>query len=1202
MELLLALLLAGVKAAPPFVEEPSNGSAALGAEAELRCAVRGGGAVQWARGGLLLGAPPGPAHPRYRLVGDPRKGEHHLRIVGVGLEDDDVFQCQVGAGNGTTGSRPAQLRVLVPPAPPTLELPPGAELPWREGAELEVRCRAGGARPPANLLLALGGEPLPEVSSRVFEDDDNPKLSSTEVTVRVSPQRGAHGQRLVCSASNEAGGDPAEAAVTVSVLFPPEPPTIEGLESPQVRAGDTLRLACVARGGNPPPSLHWDKDGTPLAAPWQAERPAGPSQWSHWSVTGGTGPEPWAHWEHWEHWELSRSRVTLAVAPGDDGATVRCHSHSPAGGGGTASVTLRVAYPPAEVTISGGSTVAENGTLALSCTSAPSNPPVTLRWWLGGRELEPTETARIPRRRGGGTVTVTNVTLVGRRGDHGRSLRCEALSPGLGTRTAAVLLAVTHPPQEVWLEAPPPNATFRAGARLRLLCHARGGHPSPRLTWLKGGPPAARPPRRRRPRGGGPVVSRELRLTLAPSDNGAELRCAPRGRGAGTRLRVLFPPLAVWVAAAPPEPRPGQLQLLTCRAGSAHPAPRLRWLRRGHVVPGEPLPLSPGAFGGGRRGSRLRLRVALGDQGERITCEATSPPLGVAVSASHLLRLRHAPQFTEGAGAEVVALEHGGARLPLTVLAHPPVDACAWSLDGRPLRPEGSPGTGCWRGGPGDRQRVAGDAGTYGVRCHNAEGSASASLRLLVHYPPVIVRAPDPVLVDEGGAAELLCEARGSPCPPAACNGGAWVTWGGPWGHGGGHVGVPTSPSPQAEAEEGAASGELPAELQPQGGPPWGACRCGGAPGPGGAYECRVDTGVAPPARAIVRLVVRYGPELEAELGAEPGAEPGAVLVPDGADTAQLRCRAQGVPGVQLHWEHRGRALPPNEDRYQWHQWREGPWTSSVLTVTNVSLERAQHRRWDQSHNWDQYQNQPRNWTLDTFVCVAQNPLGTVRRHLKLQLADRPDPPGPAGAGGHPDLPQPRLDPRLQRGLPQSFLVSAVGPGAPPPGSILAPRPALTLRGLLPATAYDVTVTARNARGSSAPVRVTATTSELPADSPPPPGPIPAPPPSGLAAVPGLAGALGALGAGLLLGMAVMRPAAAAAMAPGGAGGPGGGEEHGGAGDGEHRDELRWVLGAPQRRPRLGPPKGGPPSLYAAPRPLGGLPPPPTIHPSGELV
>lgn len=44
----------------------------------------------------------------------------------------------------------------MPPGRPELELPEGAELPWREGVELEVRCRVGGARPAANLRLELG--------------------------------------------------------------------------------------------------------------------------------------------------------------------------------------------------------------------------------------------------------------------------------------------------------------------------------------------------------------------------------------------------------------------------------------------------------------------------------------------------------------------------------------------------------------------------------------------------------------------------------------------------------------------------------------------------------------------------------------------------------------------------------------------------------------------------------------------------------------------------------------------------------------------------------------------------------------------------------------------------------------------------------------------------------------------------------------
>ncbi|NWH43523.1 NPHN protein, partial [Fregata magnificens] len=197
---------------------------------------------------------------------------------------------------------------------------------------------------------------------------------------------------------------------------PPSPPIIEGLESPNVRAGDTLRLVCLARGGNPPPSLHWDKVLGALGALGWGSR-----------GTGGTG-----------------IRVTVTVAPGDDGATLRCHAHSPLpGAGGSTSVTLSVAYPPAEVTIAGTPTVAENGTVALSCTSAPSNPPVQLRWWLGGRELAPTETTRT-QAEGRGSVTVSNVTLVGQREDHGRSLVCEAVTPGLGTRSATLLLSVTR--------------------------------------------------------------------------------------------------------------------------------------------------------------------------------------------------------------------------------------------------------------------------------------------------------------------------------------------------------------------------------------------------------------------------------------------------------------------------------------------------------------------------------------------------------------------------------------------------------------------------------------------------------------------------------------------------------------------------------------------------------------------------------------
>ncbi|XP_053908581.1 nephrin-like [Cuculus canorus] len=1065
----LWLLLLGVEGR--FGEQPANASAVLGFGVQLRCAVEGGrgGAVQWARGGLLLGPLPHPRHPRYRPRGDPNAGEHHLEIAGVTLEDDAAFECQVGGGNGSApqASRPAQLTVLVPPRPPRLEAPPG---PWGGGAEITARCHVTDARPPATLTLTLGGETLSDVTTRVFEGS-HPKLSSSEATVRLRPSPEMDGQELVCAAANEAGAAPARDSVTLRLLVPPSSPTIEGLESPHVRAGETLRLRCLVRGGNPPPSLHWDKDGVPLAVPWVA---AGP---------------------------LTSSQLVLLVGAGDDGVTLRCSARSPVPPPApTTSVTISVTYPPAEVRIAGTAAVAENGTVALSCTSAPSNPPVQLRWWLGGRQLEASESGSA-QAEGRGWVTWSNVTLRGRREDHGKSLECEAQSAG---RSASVPVSVSHPPRALWLEPPPPVPPLRAGERLRLRCLARGGHPAPRLAWTKDGRPVKEG--RQTSSHEGSLVTRELVVTVTPSDNGATYGCEATGDPRGdplrvlTRLHVLFPALSVSISVSPRSPRPEQTVLLTCLAGSANPPPTLRWNRRGQTLPGVPLSAVPSSHSGVTVGSRLRLPVTLEDHEDIVTCEAVSPELGVTVSAQHHLLLRHPPQL-EGGGAEVVVREHEAVELPLSVRAHPPVESCAWSRGGRPLLPGGSPRL---RFGPGVALTVLnvsrGDAGAYGVNCRNAEGETRASLSLAVLYPPSIVRAPDPVVVDEGGAAELLCAIEGNPLPPNCLQ----------WGR-------------LAEAQEG------PVPLPPSLVPTWGAAVgrlwvAGAQRDLGGVYECRVDTGVPPPARAVLRLVVRYPPEVEAP------ASP--VLVAPGAESAQLRCRARGVPPPEVTWELRGRPLPSqHHSRYQSHQWREGHWTSSVLTVTNITLDRLRLRH--QFHNWDQYQSRPRhqyrNWdqledwhweehrnrSVGTFVCVAQNPLGSARRRFQLRLADRPEAPRELRVSRvTPTSLSLSWSPGFDGGLPQSFLVSARGPGAPPP--LVAPGPALTLGGLLPATPYDVTVRGRNARGDSAASGIRAVTSEVPEEPRPwGEGEGPAPPPAAAPAPPplGLVGALVALGA-----------------------------------------------------------------------------------------
>ncbi|NXE03399.1 NPHN protein, partial [Chaetorhynchus papuensis] len=110
---------------------------------------------------------------------------------------------------------------------------------------------------------------------------------------------------------------------------------------------------------------------------------------------------------------------------------------------------------------------------------------------------------------------------------------------------------------------------------------------------------------------------------------------------------------------------------------------------------------------------------------------------------------------------------------------------------------------------------------------------------------------------------------------------------------------------------------------------------------------------------------------------------------------------------------------------------------------------------------------------------------------------DRPDPPRALRLSG---LSGSSLSlswsPGFDGGLPQHFLLRVEGPDAPPPpAAFVTSGFSLTLGGLRPATPYDVTVRARNARGDSAPVRLRATTSALP-EAPPPvrEGPPAAPP------------------------------------------------------------------------------------------------------------
>lgn len=211
-----------------------------------------------------------------------------------------------------------------------------------------------------------------------------------------------------------------------------------------------------------------------------------------------------------------------------------------------------------------------------------------------------------------------------------------------------------------------------------------------------------------------------------------------------------------------------------------------------------------------------------------------------------------------------------------------------------------------------------------------------------------------------------------------------------------------------------------------------------------GAYQCIVDNGVAPPARGLVRLVVRFAPHVE-----HPTPLTKVAAAGDSTSSATLHCRARGVPNIVFTWTKNGVPLDLQDPRYTEHTYHQGGIHSSLLTIANVSA--------------------AQDYAL--FTCTATNPLGSDHTNIQLVSISRPDPPsGLKVLSMTPYSVGLEWKPGFDGGLPQSFQIRYEA--LETPGflymDVLPPQATtFTLTGLQPSTRYRVWVLARNALGDS---------------------------------------------------------------------------------------------------------------------------------------
>uniref|UniRef100_A0A8D0W5M8 Nephrin n=1 Tax=Sus scrofa TaxID=9823 RepID=A0A8D0W5M8_PIG len=1012
--LLMGLLTPGlaqvlVPAAAPrgFWALPENLTVVEGAAAELRCGVSApGSAVQWAKGGLLLGPDPRiPSFPRYHLEGDPTKGEFHLHIEACDLSDDAEYECQVSRSE--TGpelvSPRVILSVLVPPK--VLQLTPeaGSTVTWVAGQEYEVSCVSGDAKPAPDITFLRSGQTISDISANVNEGSQE-KLFITKATARVTPQSSDNGQLLVCEGSSPALDTPIKVSVTMNVLFPPGPPVIEwpGLDEGHVRAGQNLELLCMARGGNPPATLQWLKNGQPMSTPWGTKHAQA----------------------------VARSMLVMIVRPEDHGVRLSCEAQNSVSTGiQERGVTLQVTFPPSAITILGSASQSENKNMTLSCITKSSRPRVLLRWWLGWRQLQPTEETVMDGLHGG-HISMSNLTFLARREDNGLTLTCEAFSEAFTKETfkKSLTLNVKYPAQKLWIEGPPEGQRhLRAGTRVKLVCLAIGGNPDPSLTWYKDSRTVTEPRQAQEPRrvqlGGleksGSTFSRELVLVTGPSDNQAKFTCKAGQLSASIQLVIQFPPTNVTILANASALRPGDALNLTCISVSSNPPVNLSWDKEGERLEGVAAAPRSAPFKGSSAARSVLLRMSSRDHGHRVTCRAHSTELQETVSAFYRLNVLYPPEFLGEQVLVVTAVERGEALLPVSVSANPAPEAFNWTFRGYRLSPAGGPRHRILSGGALQLWNVTrADDGLYQLHCQNSEGTAEALVRLDVHYAPIIRNLQDPTEVNIGGSVDIVCTVEANPILPEMFS---WERLG--------------------EEEEDQSLEDM--EKVSEGST--GRLRIHHAKlSQAGAYQCIVDNGVAPPARGLVRLVVRFAPHVE-----HPTPLTKVAAAGDSTSSATLHCRARGVPNIVFTWTKNGVPLDLQDPRYTEHTYHQGGIHSSLLTIANVSA--------------------AQDYAL--FTCTATNPLGSDHTNIQLVSISRPDPPsGLKVLSMTPYSVGLEWKPGFDGGLPQSFQIRYEA--LETPGflymDVLPPQATtFTLTGLQPSTRYRVWVLARNALGDS---------------------------------------------------------------------------------------------------------------------------------------
>jgi len=386
-----------------FLREPTDVTAIAGQQVVLPCTVEDKeGLLQWTKDDFGLGTKRDlPGYPTYSMRGQDPVRDWSLVIESVTLEDDGIFQCQVGSGSESTAIRSAlaKLTVLVPPGQPkiaqhgSLEGRTELELEVEEGESLELTCISEGGRPAGEITWR------DEEGEQVLTDTDTSthKLADkswrTKSKIRLRPSFEDRDKSVFCLVANHVSQRPMQAVARLRLRYKPRV-SLTVLDEPAVVEGGDMNLVCQVEAYPPPHTFAWHLDGLVIPG------------------------------------EVGKSLVLEELTRSDIGKEVSC-SAANTEGNDEASIVIDVAYAP-EIVEEPKTVRARAGEEVTFTCKATGNPEPTYKWTRVGSELSVGDSAVL-------NLISSNVTM--------GQYCCHAQAQGFtqDTSAPASLLLVTSP-------------------------------------------------------------------------------------------------------------------------------------------------------------------------------------------------------------------------------------------------------------------------------------------------------------------------------------------------------------------------------------------------------------------------------------------------------------------------------------------------------------------------------------------------------------------------------------------------------------------------------------------------------------------------------------------------------------------------------------------------------------------------------------